>query len=195
MEHLRRYFKTWKEIMFNPLEFFEGLKDEQTYRQSSKFYLITNGILLAIIYLIFLLVSIVILFVAQDKGNDLTAAFNGLGLGIGLLIMLLSFPVMVLYIWGMLFVSAGFLHLFVLLFGGEEGYKETFKAMAYSTAPNLLGFILFVNYLVGPYSAVLLVIGLHKRQQLSIAKSIGVIILPIVIIIALVLMIMLITTI
>jgi len=107
---------------------------------------------------------------------------GGISLGIGgiiFLVALLLFPILLLLSWGMLFVSAGISHLFVLIFGVRQGSLETFKAKAYAMAPTIFSIIPFINWAAGIYTMVLEVIGIKHRQKLSWGKSVAVILIPI----------------
>lgn len=170
------FFYTWKEVMFNPLNFYKKLPDKIRYREPSIFLLKTQAIALAAA---FVLLIFIFSFLASFF-SLLSKLFVPFGL-VFIIILLIGFPFLLLFSWGLLFVSAGILHLFVLLFGGKKGYSETLKVVAYSVAPNLFYLIPVVNYFVIIYSLILRVIGLHQRQKLSLGRSIAAVSLPLVI--------------
>ena len=170
-----RLFNTWKTVMFDPLKFFEKLPAKIGYREPSLFFLKVQAITLGLVYLLALLFGSFFLLV-------ISAATGGMSLGVGALIFLgalLIFPLLLLFAWGMLFVAAGITHLLVLIFGGKQGYKETFKATAYSMAPNIFSIIPIVNWAAGIYSIVLQIMGIKHRQKLSWGKSVAVVLIPI----------------
>lgn len=178
-----KFFKTWKEAMFNPMEFFEKLPKKIKYREPSIFFIKTN-VILTIGW--FLIMSLFIGFIAtifMGLAGATGSPIGGLSVfGMYILGFVILAPVMILLSWGFLWVGAGILHLFVLLFGGKKGYHETYKALAYSSAPMAFGFIPLINWAAYIYAIVLQVMAIHKRQELSIGKSIAVVLLPIAIV-------------
>ncbi len=172
------FWSTWKTIMLAPTQFFENLPKKTNYREPSLFYLKTQALLLLICLLLFG----ALLFAAVTSDSltfgTLIGGIAGVALFIGLLML---YPILLLFSWGFLFVSAGLIHLFVILFGGEQEYKETFSVMAYSTAPTLFAFIPFVSFVAVIYSIVLEVIGIQHRQKLTLGKSIAVVVIPLLI--------------
>jgi hypothetical protein len=170
-----KLFETWKKVMFDPLNFYEQIPKKVGYREPTLFYLKSTAIGLSILYLMFFLMgSFVLMFLGMTNMN------LGLkGFGIMLLVMIISFPVIILLYWGMLYVNAAIYHLFVMLFKGKEKYKETFISLAYSGAPNMLLAVPLVNWAARVYNLVLFGIGIHKRQKLSVGKSVAVVLIPV----------------
>ncbi len=167
-------FKTWKEVMFDPINFYGKLSKKEKYSEAAKYFLKVQAIASAIIIIGFGSILSGLLMVRN-------AVSGGLGGNVGLilLMLILTYPLMLLFAWGMLYVGAGILHLFVLLFGGKKGYVETFKVTAYSISPNIFGMIPFINYLAMAYALVLQVIGIKERQQLSWGKSAAAVLMPV----------------
>ena len=79
----------------------------------------------------------------------------------------------------MLYVSTAITHLLVLIFEGKKGFHETFKAMSYSVAPMVFWFVPIVGYAAVFYGIALQVMGIHKRQKLTIGKSVAVVLIPV----------------
>ena len=173
-----KLFNTWKEVMFNPLNFYEKIPKKIGYKEPSKFFLKIYAITLGIVYLIMFFIGLFIALFTSAFGEE-AAIITGSIMGIVFLVALIFYPLLVLFSWGMLYVSAGITHLLVLAFGGKEGYVETFKAVSYSVAPAIFGFIPIVNWLVGIYSIILQIIGIKARQKLSWGKSVAVILIPV----------------
>jgi len=169
-------FQTWKEIVFDPLGFYQKLSARERYKEPSLFFLKIQALLLGVSFLLIFLIfgfffSLLSLFV---KGIRLWVS---LGKG-AILLGILALPFILLVLWGLLFVGAGILHFFVLVLGGKKGYKETFKVVAYASAPLIFSFLPFINWLVSVYVLVLQVVGLHKRQKLSWGRSVAAVLLP-----------------
>ena len=123
------FFKTWKTVILDPKVFFSKLPNKMGLREPSIFYLKLQTIS-------WLLVAIVMGFWLIPSGGFslVSSLFGGVGILVGLLLGILTVVVMIFLSWGMMFVGAGVIHLFVRAFGGIKEYKETFKAMAYGCA-------------------------------------------------------------
>ncbi len=169
------FWRTWKTVMLEPTTFFEKLSTKTSYREPSSFYLKTQALLLlvALIYL----GEIVISDISSTQSAIVTiiGGIAGVIIFIGFIVL---YPITLLLSWGFLFVQTAIIHLFVLLFGGEQGYKETFNAIAYSTAPALLSFIPFVGLAAMIYMMVIQTIGIQKRQKMSLGRSIAAVVIP-----------------
>ncbi|MBI4981114.1 YIP1 family protein [Candidatus Woesearchaeota archaeon] len=161
-------FNTWKEIMFNPINFYGKLSKKDQYAEATKYFLKVQAIVSALLLITMgLIVSAAIAFGGM--------ADKVIWVVLGLIV---AYPFMLLFAWGMLYVGAGILHLFVLIFSGKKGYVETFKVVAYSISPQIFGVIPIINYLAMAYILILQVIGIKKRQQLSWGKSAAVVLIP-----------------
>jgi len=80
------------------------------------------------------------------------------------------------------FIGALWLHLWVYIFGGRRGIRQTLKVMFYSNTPNyFFGWIPILGLFVGIWSLVLEVIGIMKLQNLSRNRAIGAVIVPIIV--------------
>jgi hypothetical protein len=93
------------------------------------------------------------------------------------------FTVYLLFL-GMLFsvfLGGLFLHVFVLLVGGEKGVVQTIKTNMYAATPFLLlGWIPYVSIIGVIWSFVLLILGLEQTQELSIGKALMVVLIPVI---------------
>ena len=175
------YFQTWKRVMFNPTEFFNELPKTVQLKEPSWFYIKTNAMVMGVVYffMILILAFFGALLAAAPAQNGTTDLLGGFGIGLIILIAVIAFPFFLLLGLGMLFVFTGILHLIVLLFGGKEGYTETFKALSYAHAPILFSWVPIVNWATSVYVIVLQVIAINKLQKLSMGKSIAVVLLPV----------------
>ncbi len=169
------FWSTWKTVILEPVQFFEKLPPKTSYREPSLFYLKTQALLLFICLLILGQILISDISSTQSAIVTIIGGIAGVMIFIGFIIF---YPLALLLSWGFLFINAALLHLFVILFGGEEGYKETVNVTAYSAAPTLLSLIPFVGLAAIIYSIILQVIGIQKRQKLSLGKSIAVVVIP-----------------
>lgn len=172
------YFKTWTQVVFAPMEFWEELPKKIKYKEPTIFAIKTFAITTGVIF--FMLAVMAALFSGITEtifGGTELAVLGTLGAGVFFLI-LLAYPVMLLLQWTGLYIGAGMIHLFVLLLGGKRDYEETFKVYSYSFAPMLIGFIPVLGSLARIYSLALTIMGVHVRQKLSVGKAIAAVLLP-----------------
>ena len=112
---------------------------------------------------------------------SLTLISEGIGFLAGIEFLknlgLLLFYFLILIVIVALLVA--FTHLFIYLFRGKAGIKETFKVTFYSATPSLfLGLIPFVNIASLVWSTVLQVIGLSKYHELHWWKALLALLIP-----------------
>ena len=111
------------------------------------------------------------------------ANFSGFVIALGVFFVYLVFLICLLGI----FVSGLFFHAFVLLLGGEKGFRQTLKTTMYATTPFLLlGWIPFVSIIAYIWYLVLLVIGLKENQDMELGKAVLVVLIPAALIIILI---------
>ncbi|MBI4018805.1 MAG: YIP1 family protein [Candidatus Aenigmarchaeota archaeon] len=155
-----------KTVLTNPEKFFNSVKREEALGQPVKYLIITS--------LVSTIASIILINIAADmvSYNPTYQMFLG-GMG--------AMAIVLLWILGILlsFVGAAVMHVFVYLFGGRNGYTETYKATAYgSTAKNLFGWVPYIGFLAGLYSLYLTIKGLSVLQNISMGRAAAVILVP-----------------
>ncbi len=98
--------------------------------------------------------------------------------GIGLLIQVLLGP-MILTVG--LFLSAGIVHLMLLLLGGaRRDFEATFRVACYAEAPAVFALVPFCGGLIGlVYRLVLYIIGLAEAHQIGKGTAAAAVLLPI----------------
>lgn len=80
---------------------------------------------------------------------------------------------------GGIFVWAGILHLWILIFGGKKNYVKTFELAVYSGTPALLfGWIPLISFFASIWSLVLLIIGTRQIHGIERTKSILMYLIP-----------------
>ena len=175
------FWQTWRNVMFEPMEFYEKMPKKIGFKEPILFHLKVHALVLAIFYVMLIIIGLIIASIAGlvVGSHPVINWIMGIGLLIVIPIAILLYPLLLAFGLGMLFVGSVIIHLFVTLFGGKKEYAETFKAMAYSSAPLVFSFIPIVNYAATFYSIALQVIGIHKRQKLSIGKSVGIVLIPV----------------
>ncbi|HIH10949.1 TPA: hypothetical protein HA241_02065 [Candidatus Woesearchaeota archaeon] len=155
------YYKTWKEIIFEPTKFFSEITKEKWYREPILFAAYTEAIYLASL----IVLGSIVLLIMNAPPSYYLAMLGFFPIGLGLFIGLL-------YLWALV------LHLFVLIFKGKEGFNQTFKVVSYSSAPSVFSGIPLISSAVPIYTIVLQVIGLQLQQKLTQGKSIAAVLLP-----------------
>lgn len=166
---------TVKGFLMQPVESFQKARGT-TLGDAIKYYIILlliNAFLTMIVALVF--ASSVMSVIAQAMGQvgmgEIFLA-ETIGLIVGAIILvILSFV--------LLFVVAGWLHLFVYLLGGRKGYAETAKAMIFGSTPYLLiGWIPVIGLFIGGiWSLVLEILGIRELHQVSTGRAIGAVVL------------------
>ncbi|MBT4539658.1 hypothetical protein HOI26_00490 [Candidatus Woesearchaeota archaeon] len=112
--------------------------------------------------------------------------FNSLGVlpGVGLQSFGYGFQALIGFVLGLglSFVSAGLLHLWILIFGGKAGYAKTYEMGAYAGTPALLfGWIPFLGLIGKIWSLVLLIIATQRVHKIEKMKSILMYVIPFVV--------------
>jgi hypothetical protein len=91
-----------------------------------------------------------------------------------------SFAIFFMLLFG-IFLFGFFFHVFVLLFGGEQGVTQTVKTTMYAATPALLlGWIPYIWVIGLIWAVVLFIIGISENQKISIGRAIAVIIVPLI---------------
>jgi hypothetical protein len=162
-----------KKSFSHPVELFTAAKAEQGIKGALIFHALFSLILLVLLYTV---------------GFSLLAAFALIAPSLGPLMAFGSLLgiVFVIGIWVvaivMNFVGAGIYHIFVVLFGGKNGYSNTYKAVCYSIAPGaLLGWIPGLNFIGGIYSIYLLIKGISILQDMTPRRALLTVLVPIIV--------------
>ncbi|MEK6835182.1 MAG: YIP1 family protein [Nanoarchaeota archaeon] len=166
-----------KKILLEPTKFFSSLK-EKSLQDAFLYYIILSAFSVIMSYIMFLLF-----------GNIFTKMiFNMLKLNMpmqefGTLRMFGQFVLG--YIFAVLgsFVGAGFLFVWLLIFGGNKGYNKTYQLMVYSQTPSLLfKWIPFLGIFASIYSFVLLIIGTKKIYNFTTARAVLIYLIPLILV-------------
>ena len=178
---MKDLFRIWKDVMFDPIAFYKSLPKD-SFRKSNEFYLKVNAVMiLAMVIFMAIIIGVIMFIISATNPADLPFSddyFGLIWLGILLGMFLLS-PILLLLQWGYLYVGAAIMQLFVMLFGGKQGFKETVTTVAYSAAPLPLSIIPLVGYAAGVYSIVLVIMGLRERQKMSTGQSVAAVLIPV----------------
>ncbi|MFZ2410377.1 MAG: Yip1 family protein [Candidatus Methanoperedens sp.] len=80
-----------------------------------------------------------------------------------------------------IFILGFILHIFVYLMGGRNGIKQTLKAAMYAATPGLLFYWIPFYYIAVVWSLVLFILGIRKFQEITTARAIMALVIPIII--------------
>jgi len=169
------YFELMKGFVLSPAETFRKVTGTD-YGETLAYFLV--------LVLINTVLSIPLMLLAISSMGPVFGGMAG-RLGVGTLAGFGIVIVAVMMITGallFLFIGAAWLHLWVYLFGGRRGYRETLKALAFGDTPALLlGWIPLVGMLAGIWSLVLFVLGVRELQDIPTNRALGAVILAVMI--------------
>ena len=175
------YFSKLKAVLFSPREFFESIQSDDRIMPAYVFMLLSLLLYGAVFGLLFALIF-----------GGFLSTFLGPLLGMGgalfIFIFILLFIGILFLVFSLFsFVSAGLVHLFIKLFGGQGSYTKTYQAIAYSTGVMLPGTIIMLIPFVGAlailiWQFVLLLTGLSIFHQISKMRAFCAWVLPLIII-------------
>jgi hypothetical protein len=167
------YIELIKGFVLSPVETFRKVKDTD-YGDTLAYFLV-----FAVIYTV-LSVSVILVRLPQAW---FTSIFGLLGIGtlsgFGIVIIAIMMIIAALVI---LFIGTAWLHLWVYLFGGRNGFRETLKALAFGETPALLlGWIPLLGLLALIWSLVLTFLGVRELHGISTGRALGAVILAVMI--------------
>ena len=180
-EHLGFFgglFKTLKEVLFSPAEFFKkmpvtgGLTDPLLYG----LILYMTGAMFSYFWQI-ALQGVMRNFMTSEM---LVASEFSLFQGASLALLAVFTPFFII-LW--LFILAGMLHLFLLMVqGAKSGFEATFRVVAYSGSPYLFLILPFCGgFLALIWSLVIMLIGFKHAHEISGGKAAFAVFFPLII--------------
>lgn len=174
-------FLTFKRALFHPGLLFSSQSQTEGLREPLAFGLLIGGFgdMLA-----FFWPALFFSFGFLPFGDAVFTRLSGIWI---FLTFMVGIPLAV--ILNMLIYS-GILHLMLLIVrGGKEGYRSTFRVVAYSQAALVWNIIPFMgSWIATVWKLIIQIIGLHEIHQTSYAKIIIAFLLPFFIILALIMM-------
>lgn len=141
-------WKTIKQVLFQPGDFFENLEIKGSYSEPFLFYFIvvTSATTISFLLQVFL----------YKKSPS----------------QLLLFITFLLIVLG-LYIGSALLHLCVLLFGGKGGFKGTFNVLAYKAATSIFSIIPVIGmFIAGAWDIVVGVIGFKRIHKLNTVRAV-----------------------
>ena len=153
-----------KAVLLTPSKFFDSVKKERSIKESVLFFSVVT------------IISTILNYVFSPDSYATLVGTLGLP---GPVVVIVT----VIFSVALSFLMFGFFHLFVMLLGGKQGYKETYKAFAYGSAPTVLGWIPIAGFLFSLWSLYLEVKGISILHKITIWRALGAIALAIVVIV------------
>lgn len=166
MEFLKEVWYKIKNVILNPSEFFEEVKEEKEIKKPF-LYFATITIVPVIVMFIGLFLNIKVL------SREVPIPFSSY-----------TIP-LITYVGAIIttFIFAGIIHIFAILLKGSGDYTSTYKSVVYGATPGtLLGWIPFIGVIPNIYGIYLQIKGLSSLHDVSMLRAFAVWILPIVII-------------
>ena len=164
------FFNKVIKILSKPTEFWADAEKEKGIGEAVRFLLLLTIISAVISYL----VNILVIKISPEEAEIYVKILAGMGFhDQPTEIMWLTVTVAVNILgFAATFITAGVINLFVRLLKGKEGYSATFKAVAYSTTPQmLLATIPVVGFIASLYSLSLQINGISKLQKISAMRA------------------------
>jgi len=155
-------FASIKEIIAGPSSFFQKVHSEGPISTPYLFYFIIT-IVVSIITLMYQS-----MWINMMSGNFASLVGGEMPFGMGVLAI---FTLVVVSV--SIFISAAFMHLFVLMLGGKGGYKGTFCVLCYSAAVTVFAVIPFLGGMIAAiWSIVLGIIGYKHIHKMSTIRAV-----------------------
>jgi hypothetical protein len=169
------FFRTTKDVLFSPVRFFRKTSAGEGYGFPLIYGLITGivGMAGTVIWQYILFAQLFHFWTPPD-----------IPYGVELFVATLVLPLAVLMF---LFLGTVVSHICLILVGGNKmGFRQTFRAMAYSYAAQLFGIIPFIGGTLGSiYTLILFIIGVKEGHGISAARAILAVLFPLIVIVIL----------
>ena len=141
-----------KMVSTKPEEFFKNIKKEKGWQEAFKYFAVIS-LVTPLVYIIGSLASLY-----QMAFDEILFTY--------------------IFTLASIFVGAGIVHLFALLFKGKRDFSLTYKALAYGMTPAfVLGWIPVVGPLAGLYSLYLEVKGISSLHEMSMLRALAVVLI------------------
>jgi hypothetical protein len=172
---LAAFGATWKGATFDPGRFFRSTPRERGTGAAILYYLAIG----------FLVAGATLFWdsIPSLTGGDMVEQSWTSELGYGAFSPLVRFLLAPMFLLGGLFLSAGVVHVLLLMFGGAtHGFGTTVRVFCYANSPTIFGIVPLVGTLVGAiWSLVVSIIGLREAHETDGWKAVLAVLIPLVI--------------
>ncbi|OIO79581.1 MAG: hypothetical protein COW11_04710 [Candidatus Omnitrophica bacterium CG12_big_fil_rev_8_21_14_0_65_43_15] len=174
---LKALIGTWKQILLHPKKFFASMPTKAAIGSPLLFALICgSAAIIASAFVNMLVVLSGTTLPNVPPGSTLPP--KAVMVGSYVVLMIIS-PLLVA---AGIFVISAVYHLIVLIFGGKEGFRATFRVLSYSNALAIFNIVPLAGPIfVTVYSVILFVIGFKNAHKMNTARAVMVALLPMVI--------------
>ncbi|MEA3488578.1 MAG: YIP1 family protein, partial [Euryarchaeota archaeon] len=164
-----------KGFLFSPSDTFDNSR-EDTLGDALKYFIV----LLAIYAVLLAIIAAVAFSVIVGMMGPLGAAMVPFGAGTGALAAIGAFIGAIIGGIIGIFIGGLWLHLWVYVVGGRNGFTQTIKAVTYGMTPSLLlGWIPGVNIIAAIWALIVEIIGIRQLHELSTGKAVLAVIIAI----------------
>jgi len=164
-----------KGFLFSPSDTFDSSK-EDTLGDALKYFIV----LLAIYAVLLTIVVAVAFFVIGGMMGPLGATMLPFGAGAGAFAAIGAFIGAIIGGIIGIFIGGLWLHLWVYVVGGRNGFTQTIKVVAYGMTPSLLlSWIPGAGIITGIWALIVEIIGIRQLHELSTGKAVLAIIIAI----------------
>jgi hypothetical protein len=155
------------------------LKPSATFQATRAESLSTAFQYYVVLLIIFSVLLFIVIAVASTAIPAITSGLLPMGFGAELSLYLV-FSLFVIQLYG-IFLSGLLYHVFVILFGGTQGVVQTIKTVMYASTPHfILGWIPIISIVGAVWTLILIIIGIRENQEMTLGRSILVLIVPLV---------------
>lgn len=173
MPEFQKWWQTVREVLLTPAEFFANMRVVGDYVRPAIFLAIGGAI-----SALGGLVTDLAMMPLKLAGGDRNAAAGAAGSLLGNVCVLFLAPILMPLL---AFVSAGILHVFLMLLGGaKNGFEATYRVVAYAQgATSLLGLVPCLGPIVSMvWTVVAEIIGMAKAHETDMGRAAGAVLLP-----------------
>jgi len=169
-----------KDVLLKPMFFFDKIKEEKGVKKAFIYFAVLAFFSTLLAYLISLVMPAYSIGVLE-KTFGVTVPEEAIR--VSTIFTTIFYYVLSL---GFAFVVAALLHVWILIFGGKEGYEKSYQLYVYSHTPTyLLGWIPFLGFFAGIYSLILLILGTEEMHGIARRRAILMYVIPVAIIMVL----------
>ena len=152
----RALWQTIVQVLLKPGEFFANLDTTLSRWEAFLFYFVFQVISLAASLVVYYVLNAIF---GKAAGLQMPPWY--------------AYPLILLILIASVFVVSAIMHLFVMLFKGQGGFKGTFNVVAYTTATTIFSIIPYIGGVIsGVWGTVVGIIGFKKVHKFTTPKAI-----------------------
>lgn len=168
------YIKKIKSVLFNPSVFFKNVSREKGVKSSFGYFALLSAFATVLSFILFSLFPSLYMSIPKILGFNYPEPFIP-GFGLFLILSALGYVLSLAFsfLWGAI------LHVWIMIFGGEGKYSESYNLYIYAITPRvLLSWIPFISFFGWFWEVGLLIIGTQKVYGFSKTKAVLMYLIP-----------------